>query len=109
VSSSDTPDSQNSPDEQWLIRLRIATELLGLAYTIYVIWILLVPEHQRRLMMMRLAGLIRNSAARAAFRTAHQAMGLEIRGHGTNYELPYRLSLLREWARRQYDKLRYTA
>ena len=100
---------ETSPDEQWLMRLRIATELLGLAYTIYVIWILLVPEHQRRLMMMRLMGLIRNSAGKAAFRTAHQAMGLEIRGHGTNYELPYRLSLVREWARREYDKLRYTA
>lgn len=105
---SSATEETSSPDEQLLIRLRIATELLGLAYMIYVIWTLLVPEHQRRQILMRLAASIRNSAGRAAYRTAHQAMGLEIRGHATNYELPYRLSLLREWAHREYDKLRYT-
>lgn len=107
--SSSAAQETSSQNEQLLTWLRIATELLGLAYMIYVMWSLLIPEHQRRQLMMRLMASIRNSAGKAAFRTAQQAMGLEIKGRGTNYELPYRLSLLREWAHREYDKLRYTA
>jgi hypothetical protein len=94
--------------EQLLTRLRIATEVAGLVYMIYVMWILLVPEHRRRLILMRAAAAVRTAAAAAASRTARQAMGLEISGHAGNYEIPYRLAQLRDAAGRVYDKLRYT-
>lgn len=105
----EAPADDAAAREQFLIRLKIATELLGLAYMMYALWILLVPEHSRRLILMRAAAAVRQRAAKAAFRTGHQAMGLEISGCGRNYELSYRLSQLRDAANRAYDKLRYTA
>ena len=102
--------SQHDQDaaERLLTRLRIATELAGLAYMMYVMWVLLVPEHRRRLILMAIAQRTRKAAGAAASRTARQAMGLELRGRGSNYELPYRLSQLRDAAGQVYDKLRYT-
>ena len=102
------PESQQDDAERLLTRLRIATELAGLAYMIYVIWVLLVPEHRRRLILMAATARIRTAAGAAASRTGRQAMGLELRGHASNYQLPYRLSQVRDAAAQLYDKLRYT-
>lgn len=101
--------ADSEPEERVQRRLQIATELLGLAYTIYVMWVLLIPEHQRRLVLMRVTEAIRSAAGRAAFRTGHRAMSLEISASVENYELPYRLSLVRDRAAVIYEKLRYTA
>lgn len=93
-------------------RLEKITKLLSLAYAmISVLWLLwiLIPEHRRRLLMMHAAASLRQTAGRLACRTGHQAMGLELRVSVENYELPYRLSLVREWAAKVYEKLRYTA
>jgi hypothetical protein len=95
--------------ETALIWLRIATELAGLAYMIYVMWVMLIPEHQRRLMLMQATAMVQRAAAAAACRAGRQAMGLELSGYAKNYELPYRLSLLRDAAAAVYERLRYTA
>lgn len=100
------PEERRKRAEQ---RLQLATAILSLIYTAYILWIMLVPEHQRRLILMRAASQVRSLSARAAFRTGHQAMGLEISGSGRNYELPYRLSQLRDLSGRIYERLRYTA
>lgn len=100
--------SHGDDAERLLTRLRIATELAGLAYMIYVMWVLLVPEYRRRLILMTAAAKIRQAAATAASRTGRQAMGLELSGHAKNYELPYRLSQLRDAAGAVYDRLRYS-
>src|ERR1700733_6527954 len=100
------PAEDASRAERFLTSLKIAMELLGLALTIYYLWIMLIPEHSRKLMLMRAAETTRQRAGKAAFRAGHQAMGLEIRGRGKNYELPYRLSQARDLAGRAYDKLR---
>ena len=105
----ESSDDQDRAGELLLVRLRIATELLGLAYTAYVIWILLVPEHRRKLITMRMLMGLHRAAATAASRTGRRAMALEARGFGKRYEIPYQLSLLREAAAELYDRLRYTA
>lgn len=108
--SSQSQSGQPGDAEQLLMRLRIATELLGMAYTLWVIWQFLIPEHQRRLILMRAAERTRRSLARAAFRAGHQAMGLELSGPGmSSYRVPYLLSRARDAAARAYERLRYAA
>lgn len=106
--SESSRDSEAGREEQLRRRLQIATELLGLMYTLYVMWMLLVPEHRRRLLLMRLTATVKQAAGRAAFRTGHQAMGLELSVSVENYDLPYWLSRLRDRAAAVYDRLRYT-
>lgn len=92
--------------------LEMLAKLLSLAYALvsllWLLWIL-IPDHQKRLIAMRMVRNLHLTARRAAFRAGHQAMARELSGHATSYELPYRLSLAAEQTARLYDKLRYTA
>ena len=105
-------EEEITPQDDAGRRLEMTAKILILAYwAISVLWVTwqLIPEHQRRLMAMRAAKTAGKSAWRTAFRTGHQAMGLEISGRGTNYELPYLLSRLAATCERIYEKLRYSA
>lgn len=99
------PDKE---EEDGLLRvLEVAARLLSLAYAAWLIWTL-IPEHRRRLMIMRGMAGIRNGAARAASRTGAQAISLEARTGAENYLVPYALSRVREAASAAYEKLRYS-
>ena len=92
-------------------RLKLTAQILSALYGLimigYLIWMML-PDHRKRLLAMRMVLWTRRNAGRAAFRAGHQAMGLELSGRGENYSLPYLLSLIAGTAARAYDKLRYT-
>lgn len=100
------------PRDETIRRLEMTAKILSLVYALislmFLLWAL-IPEHRKRLMAMKVAKTIEQSAWRTAFRAGHQAMALELSGHGTNYELPYRLSQVADKAGKAYEKLRYTA
>lgn len=101
-------DEETTPQDDALRKIEMAIKLLTLAYSLWIIW-MMIPAHHKRLWAMRAVKTLERSAWRTAFRAGHQAMGLELRGRATSYELPYMLSLLGEKAGRAYEKLRYTA
>jgi hypothetical protein len=106
------PDEETTPQDDALRKLEMAEKVLSLAYALMSIVLLLwmlIPEHKKRLMAMQVIKTLERNAWQTAFRAGHQAMGLELRGRATSYDLPYRLSLLGEKAGRAYEKLRYTA
>lgn len=97
--------------EEAAARIDLAVKVLGLAYTLMCLaWLAwaMIPEHRRKLLMMRLAEATRRSASRTASRAGHQAMGLEISGCGANYSFPYVLSLTRDKAAAALERLRYS-
>ena len=87
--------------------IRTLAGLISLLYSLALIWFL-IPEHQKRLWLMRLSQAIQNSARSVACRAAERAMREEIRCGVRNYALPYTLSLLADRAVQAYDRWRYT-
>lgn len=99
-------------EETAAIRLDLLAKLLSALYGLIMIGCLIwamIPEHQKKLMLMRLAATARRTVEKAAFRSGHQAMGLEISGCGENYSFPYALSLLAEKAGQVYERMRYSS
>lgn len=103
MSATDGPGSDEERAERVI---RLIVQSLSLLYSLYVIWFL-IPEHQKRLILMRLSQAIQKHARSAACRSARPAMQAELRSGVPNYALPYALSLLAERARRFYDRMRY--
>jgi hypothetical protein len=101
-------DEDSTPQDDALRKIEMTIKLLTLTYTLWIIWTL-IPEHHKRYQAMRLARTLERSAWRTACRAGHQAMGLELRGRATSYDLPYLLARLGDKAGRVYEKLRYTA
>jgi hypothetical protein len=87
-------------------RVRLIVALLSLAYTIWITWSLMVPQHRRQLLRMRLLLLSRTAADRAARLAGAAAMRAELATGSRNYALPYTLSRTREWLKTAYDKTR---
>lgn len=60
----------------------------------------MIPEHERRLMGMRLAASLRDAAARAAASQGREGMASELRGRegeaGRFYRMAYRISCWRD-------------
>ena len=83
----------------------VARLLYALLSVAWLMWIL-IPEHKRRLMLMRAAKMAERSAWRTASRAGRQAMALEISGRGMSYGLPYQLSRLAQRAGRAYEEAR---
>lgn len=104
MSSSDEPASDGGRGQQVI---RTLAGLISLLYSLALIW-MIIPEHQKRLFLMRLSQAIQNSARSAACRVARRAMREEVRSGVPNYLLPYGLSLLAERAMTAYDRWRYT-
>lgn len=102
MSSSDGPESDEGTASEVM---RILARLISLLYVIALVW-MMIPEHQKKLYLMRLSQAIRNRARSAACRVGVRAMREEVRSGVPNYVLPYSLSLLAERAMRAYDHWR---
>lgn len=93
-------------------RVELAVRILGLAYTLlcllFLLWVM-IPEHRRKLMMMRMAETTRKAAGQAACRAGHLAMGREISGLGESYSVPLALSVMRDKAAAAVERMRYSA
>lgn len=103
MSSSDEP----ADDGRAAQVVRTLAGMISLLYSLALIW-MMIPEHQKRLALMRLSRAIRNSARWAACRAGERAMLEEARSGVRNYLLPYSLSLLADRAVQAYDRWRYT-
>jgi hypothetical protein len=105
-------DEETTRQDDSVSKLETVTKMLSLTYAamsvLLLVW-MLIPEHKKRLAAMKVIRTLERNAWQTAFRAGHQAMGRELRGRATSYDLPYRLSLLGEKAGRAYEKLRYTA
>jgi len=93
-------------DEDTELRLRIAVQVLGLAYSIWMIWTLIVPPHQRQLLKMRALRTAQTAMTGTARRAGAASMSAELATGHENYALPYTLSVARDWLARGYDRLR---
>ena len=73
-------------------------QLLALASTLTMAWFML-PEHQRRLMLMRAAQRARNLAGRLARSEGYAGMGAELAGRdpAARYGGAYLLARCRDW------------
>ena len=74
-------------------------QIAGLVLTLVMLWMML-PEHQRRLILMRAAHSLQRAAARAAHREGHAGMGNELDGRPGDahrrYSAAYHLSRARD-------------
>lgn len=73
-------------------------QLLALASTLVMAWLML-PEHQRTLILMRAAERARNLTGRLARAEGHAGMGEELAGRdpGARYGGAYALARARDW------------
>jgi hypothetical protein len=106
MSSSDGPDVPGDDGRAARV-IRTLAGLVSLLYSLALVWFM-IPEHQKRLYLMRLSQAIQNSARSAARLAGERAMQQEARSGVPNYLLPYGLSLLADRAVRAYDRWRYT-
>lgn len=69
---------------------------------------MLIPEHERKLFLMRVTDLVRKALDALAHRAGHASMGTELSSAGRiqQYQVPLMLSRLRDKAARQIGKLR---
>lgn len=104
MSSSDEPVSSESAARAEQV-VKLLASVVSLAYSLWLIWFL-IPEHQKKLFLMRLSRAIQNAARQQACRAARPAMRAEVRSGVRNYLLPYSLMLLAERAQRAYDRWR---
>jgi hypothetical protein len=86
-------------------RLRLIVAMLSLAYSMWMIW-LMIPKHQRQLARMRLLATAKTYATKCARRAGAAGMQAELATGAENYVLPYSLSQFGEWLGRAYDKTR---
>lgn len=93
-------------DEEAELRLRIAVQILTMIYTVWTVWMVMVPPHQRQLLRMRALAAARTTADRIARRAGEASMGAELSTGHENYVLPYRLSRARDALGRAYDRAR---
>lgn len=105
MSSSDEPADGGEGRPEKVVQT--FAKLISLVYSLALIWYL-IPEHQKRLYLMRLSQAIQNSARSVACRAGVRAMREEIRCGVRNYYLPYSLSLLADRAVAAYNRWRYT-
>lgn len=101
-------EGQERAEDRLIRRLELAAQLLGVGYSLWMVWTL-IPEHRQRALLMRAMAAIRSSAARAACLTGAQAISLEARTGCENYVVPYGFSLIRDKAAAWYEKGRYSS
>ena len=82
-------------------------QLLALASTLVMAWFML-PEHQRRLMLMRAAERARSLTGRLAKAEGHAGMGEELAGRdpAARYGGAYVLARARDWLGQLPEKWR---
>jgi hypothetical protein len=86
-------------------RLRLVVAMLSLAYSMWMIW-LMIPKHQRQLLRMRVLLTAKTASGKCARRAGAAGIRAELSTGAENYALPYTLSQVRDWLGRAYDKTR---
>lgn len=94
-----------SEEEQLAQRIKLAEAMIGLALTLWCLW-LMIPAHRRQLWRMKALQAGRRWTDWAARRTGAASMGAELASGQENYLLPYGLSLAREQLTVMYDRTR---
>lgn len=92
-------------DEPGGRRLRMISALLGLVYSLMMLWCL-IPAHQRQLIRMRLIAGTREGANRCARRAGDSSMAAELRTGARLYQVPYTLARLRDRLGDAYERER---
>jgi hypothetical protein len=84
-------------------------QLAAMALTLMAMWMML-PEHQRRLLVMRATVAVQRVAGRAARREGHAGMGSELAGRtgdaARSYLTAFHLSRARDRATRILEGMR---
>lgn len=73
---------------RWHVEPGKAQRLAALVVTMMMIWFT-IPEHQRRLIVMRAASRAQRAAGQAARREGHRGMGEELAGRAGGAERAY--------------------
>ena len=94
-----------SDEEQLAQRIKLIEAAVSLGLCLWCLW-LMVPEHRRKLLRMRLLLSLRQRTDWAARRTGAASMRAELACGQENYVLPYGLSLAREHLSAMYDRAR---
>ena len=89
-------------------RLRLAYLVLCLVYMAWAVWALMVPEHKRTELRLRLLRQSALATSRLARRTGAASMEAELQTGAQLYGVPYRLSVARVALERAYDRARNT-
>ena len=89
-------------------RLRLAYLVLCLAYMGWAVWALMVPEHKRTELRLRLLRWSAQEMSRLARRTGAASMETELQTGAQLYGVPYHLSRARVALERAYDRARNT-
>jgi hypothetical protein len=97
VSETELTDAQRA--EAWV---KLATALM---YAGAMVW-LVIPEHRRQLLIMRVILAARSLAHRVALRAGEASMAMELRTGRERYEMPYLLSVARDRLAAAYDRAR---
>ena len=84
-------------------------QIAAMCLTLLAMWMML-PEHQRRLILMRVTRMVQRVAARGARAEGLAGMGSELAGRGgdaaRSYTAAYQLSRARDYAGRIFEALR---
>jgi hypothetical protein len=94
-----------SDEERLAQRIKLAEALMSLGLAMWCLW-LMVPEHRRKLLRMKVLLSLRQRTGTAARRTGAASMRAELACGQENYVLPYGLSLAREQLTVLYDRAR---
>jgi hypothetical protein len=96
-------------DDHQLRKLRALYLLVSLAYSLWVIWEMAVPPHQKTAIRMRLLRSSARGMSGLARLTGERSMALELATGTEAYDLPLALGLGRDWLMAAYDRQRGTS
>lgn len=96
-------DQDQGPGSRAAAIYLTVTGAMELAYLTYQIWLIL-PEHQRQALRMKIADRVRRLAGRGARRAGAASIETELRTGMQLYALPFWLSRLRDRAADFYNR-----
>lgn len=99
----DSSDSRNGRDRDLIETL---SALAGLAFSVWMIWTLMVPEHRKTLMRMSLLRSCHRVTSELGRRTGVRSMGRELRTGEQDYSAPYAWAMRGERLLEAYDQAR---
>lgn len=100
----DSSDSSRGGRDRDLIETLSA--LAGLAFSVWMIWTLMVPEHRKTLMRMRLLLLSHRVTSELGRRTGVRSMGRELATGEQDYSAPYAWAMRGERLLTAYEQER---
>jgi hypothetical protein len=98
-------DNDSTPDRfgRTLARAYLA---LCLVYMMWAVWTMVLPEHKRTTLKLALLRSSAQATNRLARRTGAACLAQEAQTGRSDYAVPYRLSLARDWLMAAYDRSR---